>query len=53
MVSVLNSGASGPGTSELLRKPNKLRGGGGGGVTSQEGEGTAIYRLYVPLYVPL
>ena len=37
MVSVLNSGASGPGTSELLGKPNKLWGRGGGG--------SAIYRL--------
>ena len=35
MVSVLNSGASGPGTSELLGKPNKLQ--EGRRLTSQGG----------------
>ena len=44
MVTVLDSGASGPGTSELLGKPNKLQGSDLPG-----GEGTAIYRIYVPL----
>ena len=41
MVSVLDSGASGPGTSELLGKPNKLWGsdlpGGGGRVLPYTG----------------